>query len=159
MRSTPSLSSFPNVAFETVPMFVWLTMALSRPFKGDRLALPLSTPLSSRRSVAWVCTIIPTCSRTTTFLVPRWGCQGLPQHSLSCQVPSTCRRETGKGARGCGWGEGGANPTHLKYRQEGRQRRRGHPQEVAAQHSGGGVLISWTTKGSRWGPLFGPRDH
>ena len=45
MRSTPSLGSFPSVAFETVPMFVRLTMALSRPFKEDRLALPLSTPL------------------------------------------------------------------------------------------------------------------
>ena len=53
MRSTPSLRSFPNVAFETVPMFVWLTMALSRPFKKDRLVLPLSTPLSSRRSMVW----------------------------------------------------------------------------------------------------------
>ena len=31
-----SLRSFPNVAFETVPMLVWLTMALSRPLKGDR---------------------------------------------------------------------------------------------------------------------------
>ena len=37
MRSTPSLRSFPNVAFETAPMFVWLTMAISRPFKEDRL--------------------------------------------------------------------------------------------------------------------------
>ena len=58
MRSTPILSEvFSNVAFETVPMFVWLTMALSRPFK-DRLALPLSTPLSSRRGVLfcfWLC--------------------------------------------------------------------------------------------------------
>ena len=33
MRSTPSLRSFPNVAFETGPMFVGLTMAFSRPFK------------------------------------------------------------------------------------------------------------------------------
>ena len=49
MRSTPSLRSFPNVAFETVAMFVRLTMALSRPFMNDRPALPLSTPLSSRR--------------------------------------------------------------------------------------------------------------
>ena len=39
MRSTQSLKSFSNVAFETVPMFVWLTLALSRPFKEDRLAL------------------------------------------------------------------------------------------------------------------------
>ena len=56
MRSTPSLRSFPNFAFERVPMFVWLTMALSRPFKEDRLALPLSTPLSSRR-LLWCMTI------------------------------------------------------------------------------------------------------
>ena len=28
-----ALPGFPNVVFETVPMFVWLTMALSRPFK------------------------------------------------------------------------------------------------------------------------------
>ena len=41
MRSITSLRSFPkNDAFETVPMFVWLTKALSRPFKEDRLALP-----------------------------------------------------------------------------------------------------------------------
>ena len=32
--------------------FDW-RMAVSRPFKGDRLALPLATPLSSRRSMAW----------------------------------------------------------------------------------------------------------
>ena len=44
MRSTASLRSFPNVAFETVPTFVCLTMALSRPVKEDRLALPLSNP-------------------------------------------------------------------------------------------------------------------
>ena len=49
----PSLRSFPNVAFETVPMFVWLTMAPSRPVKEDRLALPLPTSLSSRRSMVW----------------------------------------------------------------------------------------------------------
>ena len=39
MRSTPSLESIPSVAFETVPMSVWLTTALSRPFK-EQLALP-----------------------------------------------------------------------------------------------------------------------
>ena len=49
MCSTPSLRSFPNVAFETVPMFVSLMMALSHPFEEDRLALRLSAPLSSRR--------------------------------------------------------------------------------------------------------------
>ena len=49
MRSTPSLRSFPNLAFETVLVFVRLKMALSRPFREDHLALPLSTPPSSRR--------------------------------------------------------------------------------------------------------------
>ena len=32
MCSAPSLRNLPNVAFKTLPMFVWLTMALSRPF-------------------------------------------------------------------------------------------------------------------------------
>ena len=50
MCSTPFSEVFPNVAFETVPMFVCLKMTLSRPFKEGRLELPLSTPLSSRRS-------------------------------------------------------------------------------------------------------------
>ena len=48
-----SLRGFPSVAFETVPMFVWLTMALSRPVKENGLAHPLSTPPSSRRSMLW----------------------------------------------------------------------------------------------------------
>ena len=48
-----SLTSFPNVSFETASLFVWLTMALSCPFKEDHQVLPLSTPLSSRRLMAW----------------------------------------------------------------------------------------------------------
>ena len=54
MHSTPSLKSFPKVASETVPMFIWLTMTFSRPFKKDRLALPLSAPLSTRWSMVWL---------------------------------------------------------------------------------------------------------
>ena len=53
MYFTLSLRSFLNDAFETVPMFVWLMLALSRPFKEDCLVLPLSTPPSSRRSMMW----------------------------------------------------------------------------------------------------------
>ena len=53
MHSTSSHRSFPNVALETVPMLVGLTMALSHPLKEDRWALPLSTPLSSRWSIVW----------------------------------------------------------------------------------------------------------
>ena len=56
IRFIPSLTGFTNVAFETVPMFVWLTMALFRPFKEDRL----STPLTSRRLVVYALyTILP----------------------------------------------------------------------------------------------------
>ena len=51
MRPTPSLRGSPKVAFETIPVFVSLTMVVSHPFKEDCLALPLSTPLSSRQSV------------------------------------------------------------------------------------------------------------
>ena len=47
---------------ETV-MFVWLTTGLSRPFKEDRRALPLSTPPSSRRSTVWC-----------PWLCARWYC-------------------------------------------------------------------------------------
>ena len=41
------LRSFLNVAFETVPVFLWLMMTLPRPFKEDHQMLPLSMPLSS----------------------------------------------------------------------------------------------------------------
>ena len=68
------LRSYPNVALETVPMFVWLTTALSRPFKKIVCrALPLSTPLSSRRSLAWftlrgcgVCYVKPVLNRLSS---------------------------------------------------------------------------------------------
>ena len=39
MHSTLSLRSFHRAAFDMVPMFVWLMMALSCPFKEDCLAL------------------------------------------------------------------------------------------------------------------------
>ena len=58
-HSTTSLRSFPKVVLEIVSMFVWLTMALSRPFKEDPLALPLSTPLSST-----CCQAVPTVSHS-----------------------------------------------------------------------------------------------
>ena len=49
MRSIPSLRSFPYVAFETVPMFVLLTMALSRPFSSVQ-GIPSSEALFPRLS-------------------------------------------------------------------------------------------------------------
>ena len=58
MRSVPSLRFFFPVSFETVPMFVWLTMALSRRFKEVCRALSLSTLVYSRRSMVqcpWLC--------------------------------------------------------------------------------------------------------
>ena len=55
-------------------MFVWLTMALSRPFKEDRQALPLSTPLSSRRSMVW----LPDCQRLIVTVYP--NSHSTPRH-------------------------------------------------------------------------------
>ena len=37
----PVSQRFPNIVFEMVPMSIWLTMALSRPFQEDCLALSL----------------------------------------------------------------------------------------------------------------------
>ena len=45
--------SLSDVVYETVPMFVWLTTVLSRPFSEGRRTLPLSAPLSPRRAVVW----------------------------------------------------------------------------------------------------------
>ena len=51
--STPSLSSLPKVALETVPMFVWLNTDLPRPWGVECRLLPFSILLSFRRSVLW----------------------------------------------------------------------------------------------------------
>ena len=53
MRSILPLAYFPSVTFETVSVFVLLTMTLSGLFKKDCLALPQSMPLSSRRPMVW----------------------------------------------------------------------------------------------------------
>ena len=47
MRSTPSLRSFPNVVFETVPIsFVWLTMGLASSAYSSFLCLsPVSADI------------------------------------------------------------------------------------------------------------------
>ena len=47
MRSTKFLRSFPNDAFETVPIFAWLKMAFTCPFKKDLRALVLCKPKAS----------------------------------------------------------------------------------------------------------------
>ena len=75
-----TLRSFPNFAFETVPKFVWLKLALSHPFKEDRLALPLSTPLSCRRSMVW-CPWL--CARTEVV-------SQASQHFRSSEKHATC---------------------------------------------------------------------
>ena len=52
-RSSPSLSSLPKVALETVPIFAWLNTDRSRPLRVECRPLPFSTPLSFRRSMLW----------------------------------------------------------------------------------------------------------
>ena len=77
--STPSLRSFPNVGFETVPMFIWVMTALSCPFKENCLALPLSTLLSSRQLM--VCVM-------SSALCPQVVSQD-PQHYRSSEEQAT----------------------------------------------------------------------
>ena len=77
---TQSLRSFPSVAFKTVPLFVWLTMAVSRLFKEHRLAFPLSVPLSSRRSMVW-CPSLALCPQVVSQA---------PQHFGSSEKQATC---------------------------------------------------------------------
>ena len=61
MCSTPPLKSLPNIAFETILVFVWFMMTHSHPLGKGHLALPLSTPLSPRWSVVW-CPWLCACS-------------------------------------------------------------------------------------------------
>ena len=80
MRSTPSLRSVPSVAFDTVPVFVWLTMALSRPFKEDRLALPLPTRAFLQMVwCPWLCT-------RTVFQCPAFAAVAWTFKSNDCQA-------------------------------------------------------------------------
>ena len=69
--STPSPKRFPNVAFETVPEFVWLMRALFRSFKEDQLELHLSTILSSRRSKVLGFVPAGTVSKSSTLHIFR----------------------------------------------------------------------------------------
>ena len=79
MRSMPSLRSIPNIAFKTVPMFVWLMMALSRPAKDYHWALPLSVPLSSRL----IDCVMPLALRPQVIFQA-------PQHFRSSKTQTTC---------------------------------------------------------------------
>ena len=72
MHSAQSLRSCYNVAYETVPVFVWLTVALSCPFKEDHLALPFSTPLSSGRSMVWCPRIVSAGSVSSSSTLQIW---------------------------------------------------------------------------------------
>ena len=74
------LRSFPSVAVETVSMLVWLTMALSRPLKEDRWALPLSTPLSPPGD-RW-CGVLG--------IVQLQVLSQMPQHFRSSETQATC---------------------------------------------------------------------
>ena len=88
-----SLRSFPNVAFEMVPMFVRLTMALSRPFKEDRLALPLSTPLSTPLSLALCLQVVSQASQHFRSSEKQGTCEGcFARQSTSVSIAVRLKR-------------------------------------------------------------------
>ena len=70
MRSTPSVRRFPNVAFKTAPVFVWLMRALSRPFiEAHRAFLfPCHSPPGDRRCD--VHGFVPTGSVSSSSTLP-----------------------------------------------------------------------------------------
>ena len=80
-RLTPSIRSLPNVAFETVPMFVRLTMALSRPFKQNPLAFPQSLKASLLQAIDGVMSL---ASR------PQPLASQAPQHFRSSEKQTLC---------------------------------------------------------------------
>ena len=53
MRSEKPIFALPRLSESSVLSVAFETVAFSRPFKQDRQALLLSTPLSSRRSIVW----------------------------------------------------------------------------------------------------------
>jgi len=78
---TPSIGIFPNVAFEMVPMFVRLTMALSRPFKQNPLALPQSSKATLLQAIDGVMSL---ASR------PQPLTSQAPQHFSSSDKQALC---------------------------------------------------------------------
>ena len=69
MRSIPSLRCFSNVAFEPAPMFVWLTTALSRPFKEDgknKINEAFKNEIISLKFLFWC--VLPVGDKTPTYL-------------------------------------------------------------------------------------------
>ena len=90
MPSTPSLSRFPNFAFETVPVFVWLKMALSS-FQGRSSSATsfLFPPLCTRWSMS-----AGSLSRSSTLYICRlwWlSCPPIRQYktcgNVQCKHP------------------------------------------------------------------------
>ena len=79
MRSTPSLRRFPNFALETVPVFVWLTMALSRPFKGR------SSSVSSFRA-----SLLQAIDGVVSLAFCPQVVSQAPQHLRSSETQATC---------------------------------------------------------------------
>ena len=90
MRSAPSLSKFPKLALETVPIFAWLNTDRSRPWRMECRPLPFSTRLSSGNQM-------PGCSGLSMlrkFLKPR-STSALPScrsDVISAVLASLCAR-------------------------------------------------------------------
>ena len=74
MCSTLSLRSFPSVAFEMVPVFVWLTVAFSHPFKEDR-----PSHASSFQASYMICGVMSLAL-----------CPQAPQHFRSSEKQAIC---------------------------------------------------------------------
>ena len=89
MRSTPSHRRFPNVPFETVSVFVWLTVALSRPFEEDRLAIAsLLQAIDGVMSLALCPLVVSQAPQHFRSCEKEAACEGFFAHQSICSVIS-----------------------------------------------------------------------
>ena len=79
MYSTESLRSFPNVAFATVSIFVWLTMALSRPFN-----------LRSSRASSFHASLLQAIGGGMVLALCPHVVSQAPQHLRSLETQAAC---------------------------------------------------------------------
>ena len=107
MHSTPSLRRFPNVAFETVPVYICLTMALSRPFKGrsssaSSFHASLLQAIDGVMSLALYPQVVPQASQHFRSSEKQAICEGFFARQSVCSaisLHSKMRRSDGNVAR------------------------------------------------------------
>ena len=88
MCPTLSISSFPNVAFLTVPVSVWLTVALSRLVDRRTLSTPLLQAIDGVTSLALCPQVVSQCRQHFRSSETQTTCDGCFARQSICSVIS-----------------------------------------------------------------------